>query len=76
VNLEVAKWFKQWEKCVFVKKTATEVQLKMSVSRSDLKHRPEKKVILIAGTPGIGKTTLAHVIAQHAGYDVIEVNAR
>lgn len=30
---------------------------------------------MIGGPPGLGKTTLAHVIARHCGYDVIEINA-
>ena len=37
--------------------------------------RPKYKLALLCGAPGLGKTTLAHVIAQHAGYDVVEVNA-
>ena len=32
--------------------------------------------ISIRGTGGLGKTTLAHVIAKQAGYTVFEVNAR
>lgn len=32
-------------------------------------------MILIAGSPGLGKTTLAHVIAKQAGYNVREMNA-
>ena len=27
------------------------------------------------GPPGLGKTTLAHVVANHAGYNVVEINA-
>jgi replication factor C subunit 1 len=33
------------------------------------------KPILMTGPPGIGKTTLAHLIAKRCKYDVIEVNA-
>jgi len=39
-------------------------------------ERPERKILLVHGQPGLGKTTLAHVVAQTAGYSVIEINAR
>ncbi|XP_059092266.1 chromosome transmission fidelity protein 18 homolog isoform X2 [Tigriopus californicus] len=41
----------------------------------DEHHRPGQKVALLHGPPGLGKTTLAHVIARHAGYNVVEMNA-
>ena len=34
------------------------------------------QVALLCGPPGLGKTTLAHIVAQHAGYSVVEMNAR
>ena len=34
-----------------------------------------QRVIMLCGSPGMGKTTLAHVIAKHAGYEPMEINA-
>lgn len=41
----------------------------------DEHERPIQKVALLCGGPGLGKTTLAHTIAKHAGYVIREMNA-
>jgi len=41
----------------------------------DENGRPRRQVALLHGPPGLGKTTLAHVIASHGGYAVVEINA-
>ena len=34
-----------------------------------------KPNIILMGPPGVGKTTLAHILLKHYGFDVIEFNA-
>jgi Holliday junction resolvasome RuvABC ATP-dependent DNA helicase subunit len=33
----------------------------------DVHGRPMQKIALLCGPPGLGKTTLAHIVAKHAG---------
>uniref|UniRef100_A0A8C9L5V5 ATPase AAA-type core domain-containing protein n=1 Tax=Pavo cristatus TaxID=9049 RepID=A0A8C9L5V5_PAVCR len=58
-------------------KWKTKAQLTEEILEAELDQhkRPKYKVALLCGPPGLGKTTLAHVIAQHAGYNVVEMNA-
>lgn len=38
-------------------------------------NRPTKRILLLHGPPGIGKTTIAHLIAKQLKYDSLEINA-
>uniref|UniRef100_A0A7N0VLK2 AAA+ ATPase domain-containing protein n=1 Tax=Kalanchoe fedtschenkoi TaxID=63787 RepID=A0A7N0VLK2_KALFE len=51
-----------------------EVQHQMN-KKSKPTGPPEQKILLLCGSPGLGKTTLAHVAANHCGYRVVEINA-
>lgn len=53
---------KKFEK--FRGKKANDGELKEEL---DSTGRPLQKIVLISGPPGLGKTTLAHVVARHAG---------
>ncbi|KAI5609392.1 chromosome transmission fidelity protein 18-like, partial [Silurus asotus] len=56
-------------------KTKSQVTEEMLEAELDQYKRPKLKVALLSGPPGLGKTTLAHIIAKHAGYNVVEINA-
>uniref|UniRef100_A0A8C4MRW7 Chromosome transmission fidelity protein 18 homolog n=1 Tax=Equus asinus TaxID=9793 RepID=A0A8C4MRW7_EQUAS len=56
-------------------KSHEQVLEEMLEAELDPRGRPRQKVALLCGPPGLGKTTLAHVIARHAGYCVVEMNA-
>ncbi|CAF92729.1 unnamed protein product, partial [Tetraodon nigroviridis] len=56
-------------------KSKVEMTEEILEAELDQHKRPKFKVALLSGPPGLGKTTLAHIIAKHAGYNVVEINA-
>ncbi|XP_050316074.1 chromosome transmission fidelity protein 18 homolog [Anthonomus grandis grandis] len=88
-NRIMLKWLKLWDKIVFnrnpkkkVSPDASSAEKKPFFKRFnelntelDEFNRPFHKVALLCGPPGLGKTTLAHMVAKHAGYNVVEINA-
>lgn len=70
----VLKWLKAWDNIVFPRSVKVRPK-KIFQDRDDGFERQHRKILLLTGPPGLGKTTLAHVCARQAGYEVLEINA-
>ncbi len=69
----VLRWLKGWDPIVFPGSVKSKSKsAKKGFEEDEQRHR---KVLLLTGPPGLGKTTLAHVCARQAGYEVQEINA-
>ncbi|KAE8551421.1 hypothetical protein EYB25_005308 [Talaromyces marneffei] len=66
----VLRWLKGWDHIVF----PGIAKLKSKNGEEEGEFAP-RKILMLTGPPGLGKTTLAHVCAQQAGYEVLEINA-
>ncbi|RMZ52707.1 hypothetical protein APUTEX25_000826 [Auxenochlorella protothecoides] len=78
---DVVRWLKEWDACVFGRAVPPAPAARSGANSMgpaaapDPLGRPQHKIILLAGPPGLGKTTLAHVAAVHCGYRPLEINA-
>lgn len=83
-------WLKDWDACVFGRKNRLMNKRKKMIAAAqpqsgtgmdrfapvpDKWGRPKERVLLLGGPAGMGKTTLAHVVANACGYLVHELNA-
>lgn len=87
VNRQFLHWLKLWDKIVFNRNITkpkrkqpmfgkrNNVDDEKDIEEVDSKGYPIKRIALLSGPPGLGKTTLAHIAARHAGYNVVEINA-
>ncbi|XP_076672404.1 chromosome transmission fidelity protein 18 homolog, partial [Andrena cerasifolii] len=89
VNRHLLHWIKLWDKVVFNRNYVQNRKNKQqhstfrnkkfipkeTVEEVDNQGFPIQRIVLLTGPPGLGKTTLAHLVAKHAGYNVVEINA-
>ncbi|KAF3908169.1 hypothetical protein AA313_de0200915 [Arthrobotrys entomopaga] len=68
----ILRWLKGWDTTVFGAAAVGKKNEKRTLLSEEQRSR---KILLVTGPPGLGKTTMAHVLARQAGYEPLEINA-
>ncbi|KAI1474034.1 hypothetical protein F4774DRAFT_355895 [Daldinia eschscholtzii] len=75
-NRQVLRWLKRWDPIVFPGTAKSRSATRRPGAKAEAEEeKPHRKILMLTGPPGLGKTTLAHVCAKQAGYEVMEINA-
>ncbi|KAK4100215.1 hypothetical protein N658DRAFT_473394 [Parathielavia hyrcaniae] len=76
-NRQVLRWLKRWDPLVFphAASKSRSAARRQQQGQEPEEEKPHRKILMLHGPPGLGKTTLAHVCARQAGYEVMEINA-
>ncbi|KAI0136124.1 hypothetical protein F4776DRAFT_624568 [Hypoxylon sp. NC0597] len=75
-NRQVLRWLKRWDPIVFPGAAKSRPTIRRPGGKVEAEEeKPHRKILMLTGPPGLGKTTLAHVCAKQAGYEVMEINA-
>ncbi|KAK6537475.1 hypothetical protein TWF694_011660 [Orbilia ellipsospora] len=67
----ILRWLKGWDTTVFGAAVGKKNEKRTLLSE----EQRSRKILLVTGPPGLGKTTMAHVLARQAGYEPLEINA-